>query len=434
MADLAIEACDQLGPLSVEIFILSGEVAKHAPIVLSSTRPKVIVTLAEGTYALIGTKPTGDRIVERVELQEQGAAVWFRPGERSTVQQWKDKIQPRSLRQISAERRVENVNTRRRWSSGRRLIGHWADFFHRTPSHFIREWRFVAGRWAICEEPIRYKVGDGFVQVSFRDRRLRALALQDENGYGPVVIVPPFKDGADVAFFADGIAEGEQTDDLPKTQAEQKPTAIALLTDTALGEILEGLNAPSLPGADQLWTNLASARWGTDSVRALDMLLNDDEPAAILCAHFLLRFNSQQASEAWFRKLAERMPTCADAAVLLAWKLAADGEPNNPDYLHSQIQECLHDAQRRPFTLFARSRGLLTQAIRLYGLAKWKDSPRQNQDMQYSPGDFVNAATIAGGVEAFWGISPDLPGHYPKDPNAQVRGTPVKMKDGMFVE
>jgi hypothetical protein len=191
------------------------------------------------------------------------------------------------------------------------------------------------------------------------------------------------------------------------------PVAVAVPKDDHSADLLSGLVAGSLPGADQLLVQ-------ADQARAKLEAKFGDAAAAVLGAHFLSRFSPDRAPVPWLENLGRLLPAVADGPTLLAWRLIADGSADGRKVSRSDIQQILSDAARRPCTLFARTRALLTQALRLYGPEQPEpsssDSPRP-----FLPGDFLNVAADAGGVEAFWGASPDWPGRssHPLDQRPQ---------------
>jgi hypothetical protein len=100
------------------------------------------------------------------------------------------------------------------------------------------------------------------------------------------------------------------------------PVAVAVPRDPGLANLLSGLTAASLPHTEQLWVQDAEDRFGSAD-HALEMLLQKykDPAAAVLAAHFLVRFKPTRAPVQWLENLSR-----------ILWS----GKPNSVGTLTSQ--------------------------------------------------------------------------------------------------
>src|SRR5262245_36455798 len=78
MANLVIGIRQNIRPLRVEIVATDGRETWKSPILLSSARPEATVrNVVPGQYARIGTRPRGEKLVERVTIEGDDAKVYF---------------------------------------------------------------------------------------------------------------------------------------------------------------------------------------------------------------------------------------------------------------------------------------------------------------------------------------------------------------------
>jgi hypothetical protein len=113
-------------------------------------------------------------------------------------------------------------------------------------------------------------------------------------------------------------------------------------------------------------------------------------------------------------------PTAADGPVIAAWSRvsgvqsgAAGSASSVQDkrQCDAEFKERIREALTRPTVLFARTRYLLCDALRMLSLETGDPSPT----------DFLDHGAHAGGLEAFWGSNPSTPGSRPARPVAEPR-------------
>lgn len=297
----------------------------------------------------------------------------------------------------------------------------------------VASWQWLDGRWRRTDLPASVLNADsGFLQLRFWQTDVPiALGLLDSVGFGPIVIVPPFKNGIDITFLAEGLTSGSLGRRLANPSAIRTPVALAVPQDRQLADILIALTAPALPRAAQLWDAVVEAA-GSPADNA-HLLLKDkysDPTAAIMSALFLARFAPTRAPMAWLHNLNALTQDVADSAYLLAW--AAMTRPSDTPTNAKTIRGLLRTAQRRPLLYFSRTRAQLVQAARLYG--PWTRSRRLDLSSPRQPreGDFLDVAADAGGLEAFWGASPSRPGVHPANATPRRGDRHIGLVDGVF--
>jgi hypothetical protein len=479
MADLVIAAAKDLGPLSVNVVAVGGEWAAKSPILLSSAcREATIHDLAPGEYAVIGTRPTGETLTERVALGKKHARVQFETKGRSPheflAQEALRGLVPSLPQELPREpgATIKNVP-----SSGKeRLLGAAGSagraldaLLKRSPelnqntgdryvyeppwlelgrsqrgnaqikTYSLRQWELVDGHWTIVQgrTTYEYQLRSDYLKLFIKlssGVEARAFALCDETGFGPIVVSPLFRRGLDITFLADGLIATDAAERVSNPSALRVPVAVAMPRDSGLADLLTGLTAASLPCAEQLWVQDAKQRSGSVD-HALDFLLHkyNDPAAAVLGAHFLARFSPTSAPVRWLENLSRLLPNIADAPTLLAWRLIADGTTEDRKALRRSVRDSLQEAERRPCCLFARTRALLTQALRPYGTKpRVRSVERSKATRRAPPGDFLNVAAEAGGLESFWGSNPSSPGRSERRPSQEWQGLVVHFDGGLF--
>jgi hypothetical protein len=205
------------------------------------------------------------------------------------------------------------------------------------------------------------------------------------------------------------------------------PVAIALPRSQVLADLLSALASASFAGAESIWDQQSQLSGSDDQAFEVLTRKGEDPAAAVLAAHFLGRFAPRRTPLRWLHNLQSLLPEVADTYFLLAARMMAD-ELNAS---RPEIEQLLQSAEAAPVCLFSRTRALLTQALRLRKLPVLREAP----DARAKPGDFLNVAADAGGLEAFWGMGPDQPGEdwipqHPLPPNA-LR---IQMNEGLFVQ
>jgi len=476
MAELRISTPADFGPVSVEIVTATGERLTSKPTLLSSAqRATTFHDLDPGLYAVIGTRPNGETIVKRVLLEEGAGYAKFgspqpeTPGARPSEAMVRGLV-PAVLAETSEDTSSERFRTLNSrlfpTSAGRTLQAlllpkmrvesglaggeGGADFeaidfgepvVDGKPKELaVRQWMLDGDKWREISEPIAFELKSNYLQLDVRHGvadQPRAFGLIDANGFGPIVIAPLFRRGLSITFLADGLRAGYAAERVSNPSAVRVPVAAAIPQDPGLADLLTALAAASMPDAQRLWQQDAEHRFGaTDN--ALDKLLNkyEDPSAAVLGAHFLARFDPSSAPILWLENLSRILPHIADPLVLLGLRLIAEGSTEARATSRHDIASILLEASRRPCCLFGRTRGMLTQALRLYGpahsaLRPKKDTPARSRRPRTS--DFLDVGADAGGLEAFWGANPLSPGRSAKRPRNMDSTTVVHLEGGSFV-
>jgi hypothetical protein len=446
MAQLKI-AAQNMGPLSVEVIAAEQDFQVDRPLFLSSTREQETVTgLSPGSYAVVATRPNGETLVRSVKV-DQDAFVDFAVQEGRSPHEFLTEAAQRglvptvssqvphddhsSLKDLVDEKGGAFVGVT--GASARNLktiLSKRTDFNtlglerRGTLRHYrLLRWGFDGNSWRKLpfegHPATHLEVRRDYLQVNLRPHYpfVTAFGLLDASGYGPIVIAPFFRDGFSLTLLAEGIYADQGADRVSNPSGVRVPVAIALPNRRDLADLLSALAAPAFAAAEGLWDQQREGI-GSDTA-ALDVLLRkfDDPIGAILAAHFLGRFSPARAPLGWLRNLHGLLPRIADTSVLLALRLIEDGSPKN----RPEIKRLLKLAQSSPVCLFARARALLTQSLRRY------DSAAADADYSRS-GDYLDVAAEAGGLEAFWGSSPEDPGRTGR--TALIDFGPEVMMDG----
>jgi hypothetical protein len=478
MAVLTIRA-SQMGPLSLRLLSADGRLIAQQPPPLSSGRPSVAVTLDEGAYVVIASRPSGQVLTQEAFVGPNGGVVAFQvegnspnefmgpATERGLVPAVPDSGGRLDHRDAALAQLTERPATAGDAGKAMRAIGQAALGFGvrqvvsrsapaLTSAVFrslikttaarpsppaaplaLRRWTWRDGGWRRDDRdspPLWSDLGAGYfrIRVDGGAEPARAFALLDEDGYGPVVIAPPFRDGLDLTFLADGVTAATASERVGNPSAVRVPVAVSLPGDPRSADLLGGLSAAALPGADQLWAAGADDD-DVDSAFALLYHKQQDPAAAVLAAHFLVRFSPKRAPVKWLINLCSLLPEVADGPVLLAWRYISAGGVQGAHVDPGQVRDLLRQAARRPVHYFARSRSLLSQGMRLYGPWSRRRDPNA-RNPKPRPGDFLDVGADAGGLEAFWGSSPIAPGrpaappHWPSAPPRTVG-----LRGGLFV-
>lgn len=488
MAKLTIRANGDLGPLSLRVISTTGRLVEPPPAPLSSAQRLAVVDgLEEGGYVVIATRPSGETLTEEAVVGATGGEAVFSVQVRSPNEFLTEASQrglvptlpPADVQpdhDIAARDQV-GVEVGVSGDAGRalRALGGMAlsaGFSVAAPAlagvaasalfksllaasakpepvkdtvYCLRRWTFASGRWRQDVTPSagaeQVNFGPGYVRVGLdpdpRDTApmlVRAFGLLDATGYGPIVIAPPFRDGLDITFLADGLTAEGSAERVDNPSAVKVPVAVALPRRAMAADLLSGLAAAGLPGADKLWSGQDGLH---DVDNAFELLFYKarDGAAAVLGAHYLLRFNPKRIPVSWLENLIALLPDVADGPTLLAWRYITAGGKQGAKVTNRAIQDLLREASRRPVHYFARSRALLSQGVRLYG--PWSRNRKIDTATRRAPrpGDFLDVAADAGGLEAFWGSSPGLP--WRREPPANWATPPVfrvGLRNGVFVQ
>jgi hypothetical protein len=445
MGNLVISASSSLGPLSVELIASGGDRLTTSPELLSSARSQMTLErVPPGEYALVATRPSGDRITQRVIVGSRGARVQLEPAGPSPHE---------FLRTATARGLVSPtmlamgmINLAPAYPvaggvGGRALGALLASGIidrARTPTRpsvdpenqfALSLWRLNDRRWRRLDTTPNWEAKPNHLRVKMpaQERSPRAVGLLNAKGFGPIVMIPPFLKGVSLSFLAEGIAASAAANREQNPSACRVPVAIAVPNDPPLADLLSGLAAPAMPQAAALWEQ-AVQQGNPHMGAALDRLMRkyEDPAAALLGAHFLARFMPTEAPIAWLRNLMSLTPGWADSPTLLAWRLASGPGDNR-----SEIRSLFRQAMQSPACLFARTRVLLIQGMRLYGPRSRSRQLETVRPRRPRPGDFLEVAADASGLEAFWGNGPNRPG--PRTAHRQpAQSSQVRISEGGF--
>lgn len=470
MADLTIRTAQNLGPLSLQVTNERGRLVPVRLSPLSSQRRSVTATnLAPGVYNVIATRPSGQTLAQWVKVPRAGASVDFKvevisPNEFLTEAVGRGlvpSINPGFLQRgdrphasrlqlqsdvgvlgdaRSALRAIEGLARSQRITRSRSArTSNSALFKGLAPSNpdirVASTWRLecwlLNDRWRRVSKldggVAAIDLGPGYLRTRLHGHHAaRALSLVDSGGHGPFVIVPPFADGVDVSFLADGLTARASPDRVENPSAVRIPVAVALPRDPRCADLLAALTSGGLPGADALWEGISDDAFGLLHHKV------SDPGAAALGAHFLIRFAARRAPVDWLENLMEVLPHAADGPTLLAWRYITAGGKQGAKVERKKIRSLLREASRRPVHLFGRSRVLLGQASRLYGPFRRARHESVANPRRPDNGAFLDVAAEAGGLEAFWGSSPRWP--YPRSspPTLRVALAEVALEGGLF--
>ena len=458
MPSLVISSAASLGPLSIEVFGPTGAHQNSSPILLSSAvSTATLPDLAKGTYAIVATRPNGEALVRQVKVEAQPTNAFidivtgnqdsflWQEAQRGFVPTASPSETVRLPNSLSSTGFANSVSGAAR-ATLESIAANNAVQAELLPGsrgpqqpdadagqgalYDLCSWEFVNGSWSEREPIDPTDVTPDYVRVPTGGgigTSATAYALLDQSGFGPIVVVPRFRDGLSLTFLAEGLSAQGSADRAQNPSAARVPVAIAVPRNSRAADLLAALNAPSLPNALELWRQDTA---NTPTEGALEILAdkNDDLMAAVLASHFLARFDPTAAPVNWLSNLMRRLPDYADPPVLLAWRLISGGLEGSGDT--TRIQQLFEDASSKQCCLFARTRPLLTQGNRLYNRKIRSIDP--SQGVVASPEIFLNYAAEAGGLESFWGIEPRRPGQL-SQPLVGPLGVQVRLKDGEFL-
>lgn len=460
MTKLNIATATALGPLTVEVIGPRGErVGK--PLTLSSLRQEADIEAEPGDYTVVATRPSGEQLFAPATVGPQGGRATLEMAGRSPREflieaanlglTYAPTAPVDDFRLISvASPRAANTASR----SMSVLLG--KDFKpdvaglsltdrleetgsgSRSADYHLMSWRYSLGKWSAIDMPSP-NLSEDFLQVHLDNyctgnggapqQEPIAIGMLGQDGFGPIVIVPPFRQGVDLTFLAAGVAMPDSADREANPSAVRVPVALAVPRDPGLADLLIGLNAPVLPNASAIW----EAGRGSHPEQALMMLAEkfEDPAAAVLGALFLARFAPSQVPISWLRNLNGILPDVADTWLLLAWMRVTQGD-GKLDWDMS-VTQMLRRASQCRCVYFSRTRFQLAKLSYRYG-----PLPRARQEEVQAPrrartGDYLNFAADAGGLEAFWGYSPTRPGMEASYPVNKPNGPRISMRKGKFV-
>jgi hypothetical protein len=403
------ESAQTLGPLSVEVIPESGDNIQE--FALSSAHQKQVVFVSPGRYALLARRPNGERLYRSVTVSgDKPAIVNFAEG--LPVSPNKFMLHEASRGEVAFNPSVGKAQPSFglvRGYAGRTLQALNA-IREATPTSTKKPKRSVwtLQVWGSSQAipPLTYDSGKSFLKVKV-ERNCIAIGLLDGDGFGPIVMTPPFRRPLHITFLAEGLTASVGSRHL---NPSGKRVAVALVTpeEASVADLLTTLGSLGFDQATALWEqNRNSPTNARDFVHAK----YDYPTEALLGAHYLLRFLPNQLPLAWADNLQYALPHAADGPVIAAWlritSSAKDVQTLDPEKLNEQVRRLLEYAITRPITWFARTRRLLVDGLRLKGVisADWKFTERTPD-----PATYLDYGAGAGGIEAFWGTHPFSPG------------------------
>jgi hypothetical protein len=244
-------------------------------------------------------------------------------------------------------------------------------------------------------------------------------------GLGPIVNVPPFTEGVEVTFLSKGVLV--QAADRTITPGGQRiPVALVTPTNRAAADLLSALAAPATPPAAAIWEQTVPNLLPGENVAVQMLREKFERPAeALLAAHYLLRFLPDRLPVPWADNLVKAMPQAADGPVIAIWARILNRPANLSD---AEVDQAIDAnaalALKRPVTLFARTRMLLFDTLRL-------TSDKTKSETRTREGAFRRFGADAGGLECFWGGGPDRPGAAVLNPMA-TNLAQIELIDGAF--
>lgn len=399
-----------LGPLSVEIVPEEGDSIEFA---LSSGYRQHKVEVFPGRYAVIARRPNGEHLRRMVTVSEG----------RSATVRLADAVPPSPNEFMVPETARGEITRGPEYRFGESIgalkgfLGNTLRSVNTTAKRNVNEVverQLTLRVWAQNsdrEPTVQWRQGSSFLKLVLTKDHF-AVGLLDEHGFGPIVMVPPFRDPLEVTFLAEGIASWAGARYL-NPSGQRAPVALATPEEPHIADLLAALGAPSVEQTAAIWEQ----NW--NSLQYIDGPLDSYPGEALLGAHYLLRFLPDKLPLQWADNLGRILPTAADGPVIAAWlrilSTSADVRALSPDIVSKDVQQLLADALTRPKTLFARTRILLANGLRLQ--PPMTNLSPQVITNQASPNDFLNYGAHAGGLEAFWGADPSSPG----PPNSQVK-------------
>ena len=293
--------------------------------------------------------------------------------------------------------------------------------------YFDRGWR----PWFFFRErdAITFTKSSDFLKISghlpyfpFWSFGATAIGLLNEDGFGPIVILPFWNNWFEVTFIAKAIGL-RASDRWAAGTGERVPVAMVQTGWSAGDDMLSALSGATGRMAEGVWQE-ASEELNFKALKEDPRLIAQRkfvEPApALLASHFLLRFMPEQLPKRWANNLRRAAPEAADGPVIAAWRLLASGKDlkGSPDRLKARLADLANEALARPVTYYSRTRGLLVDLLRYVP----EPNPGQVQRLQ----SFRRYGADAGGFDCFWGASPTQPGetgksHYDASYGLQLR-------------
>jgi hypothetical protein len=418
-----------LGPLSVEVLSRDGDTV--ADFALSSSRSTHGVKVGPGHYTVIARRPNGERLRQSVTVGQQRKTVFLEseiggsPNEYLAAETLRGEVRRNPVLASFSSVGFET------YSEGdplvpRGILAGTANTILRSAVE--RQTRPMkakqVSRLVVWGNSSRVQVAEFSHPASFlkfsicEPRKVLAIGLVDQDGTGPIVIVPPFRRRLDISFVGESLT-AKPTDVETGASAVRMPVAVVLPEEEPVADLLAAIGSPTIDHAKSVWDDSVQALTGEPVEHATQMLMHKFHAPgeALLAAHYLLRFMPEALPLSWADNLMRADPTAADGPVIAAWARLSDRSgrsgPADRATCDREFQERIEEALRRPRLLFARSRRLLQDGLRL--LPDLRQIAREN-----APAKFLDYGAHAGGLEAFWGSGPARPGVEPAPPGGEA--------------
>jgi hypothetical protein len=405
---------------------------------LSSLYHTHMISVPPGRYAVMARRPNGDRLLRSVMVS---------PGAHARVS-FADALRPSPNEFLQEETGRGEIASAPALSKGDRPVGLLRGIAAqslaavttarvasgKSASHAKSTWTLRA--WGtVGEEPkeslarLGFSAGVPFLKVSTSQQCL-ALGLCDEQGFGPIVVTPPFRQPLHVTFLAQALATRPAARYL-NPSGRRAPVALVTPNEASTADLLAALGAPEVEHAADLWS-----RGSGHAINYVEGKFKN--PAeALLGAHFLLRFLPDRLQLKWADNLSDAYPEAADGPVIAAWlrllSRAADVRQLEPKKLKKRLEQHLAEALVRPITLFARTRRLLVDGLRFLP-PETRERPKSASPKRAEPSQFLDYGAHAGGLEAFWGTDPASPGTKRLARLRSIEIARVKLSGSAFIE
>jgi hypothetical protein len=388
-----------LGPLTVEVIGPTGDSTEFT---LTSSHREHQMEVDPGRYAVVARRPNGDRLRRHVSVAPGSpATVHLAEGLGPSPHEF---MEPELMRgDIGPSVPVEGRSALRPKFFGGAVL----------PQH-PQEHRLTVRIWPEGRAPSRtiaHYLGGTCLKLRIPPGPWLAVGLMDEDGFGPIVFVPPLRAPVNVTFLSEAVAAKAAARFLDPSG---RRTSVALATpeEAAAADLLAAIGSPIVEDAEAIWQQSAAS---LDA--AADFVLGKfSHPGeALLGAHYLLRFLPDRLPLAWADNLSVALPEAVDGPVIAAWlrllSRADEVRKLGPEGAAREMLVWLAEACRRKIALYARARFLLVKGLNLYSEAELAKMKIGGDLKQPGPASFLSYGADAGGFEAFWGTGPFSPGH-----------------------
>lgn len=454
MSQLKVLSTPQMGPLEVSVY---GPKDETFEFVLSSGATQQSLTVNPGRYAVVARRPSGARLRQSVEVDDAGATVHLSdlvggsPNEfmhhetmRGNVTRdraapaaapWRSRLGgvSETLLRGAITETVKRISPASFSEPAGIAAGVAFDLLwtqSRPGKWTLRLWSLGDKGWE--KAPAATVIPSGEVDISSEFLKVTAvpqgkplaLGLIDDEGLGPIVNLPPFARPVEISFLSRSLTAGA-TDRAHSPGGQRVPVAVICLANSAAQDLLAALAEPTTPSAEQLWSQ-SSDRLSEHPGPWKMLIEKFQRPAeALLAAHYLLRFLPGRLPVDWADNLCRALPTAMDGPVIAAWaRLHNPPAGLSAKQLDVAFKNNIELALKRQVTLFARTRALLFEGLRLI-----KDPGPLIERTREA--EYRRYGAEAGGLESFWGGHPTQPGTPHKTPGGTVLAK-VSIEGGAF--